>query len=51
VEFDVKMDVVVDDVFAEESKEFAGAVVAAELRAVEFKLRLPGEMIRHLRLR
>jgi len=45
LEFDVEMNVVVDDVLAEECEQSSGAVVAAKLRAVEFKLRLTGEMI------
>ena len=42
VEFDVKVDVVVDDMFAEEGEQSAGAVVAAELGAVELELCLTG---------
>ena len=41
----MEVDVVVDDVFAEEGEESSGAVMAAELGAVELKLRLAGEMI------
>ena len=37
VELDVKVDVVVDNVFAEEAEESAGAVNAAELGAVEIE--------------
>ena len=38
VDFDMEMDEVVDEVFAEEAEEFAGAVVAAVGGAVEFEL-------------
>jgi hypothetical protein len=40
VDFDTEMDLVVDDMFAEEAEEFARAVVTSELGAVEFKLAL-----------
>ena len=39
----MEMDVVVDDVFAEEAEEFARAVVAAEFGAVEREHALAGE--------
>ena len=42
--FDVQVDVVVDDVGAEEAVEFAGTVVAAVGGAVEAKHALPGEV-------
>lgn len=38
VDFDMKMDEVVDGVFSEEAEGIAGAVVAAASIAVEFKL-------------
>ena len=43
VDFDMEMDVVVDDVFAEEAEEFARAVVAAEFGAIELEHALAGE--------
>ena len=39
------MDVVVDEVWAEEAEEFAGAVVAAVSGAIEFELALAGEAL------
>src|SRR5580765_2918905 len=39
VDFDMEMDVVVDEVGAEEAEEFAGAVVAAVGGAIEFQSR------------
>ncbi|OYW75786.1 MAG: hypothetical protein B7Z37_11850 [Verrucomicrobia bacterium 12-59-8] len=45
MKFDVEVDIVVDDVFAEEGEQSSGAVVAAELGAVELELCLTGEMI------
>ncbi len=45
VNLQMQMNVVVHIVFAEKREQSAGAVVAAELRAVEFELRLAGEMI------
>ena len=41
----MEVGVVVDDVFAEESEQSAGTVVAAELGAVELELCLAGDMI------
>lgn len=35
VDFNMEMDVVVDDIFAEEAEGFAGAVVAAEFGTFE----------------
>jgi hypothetical protein len=43
VDFDVEVDVVVDEVFAEEAKEFSGAVVAAVAGAIEIEEALSGE--------
>jgi hypothetical protein len=43
VDFDMEMDVVVDDVFAEEAEEFAGTVMAAEFGAVDLEHALAGE--------
>jgi hypothetical protein len=37
VDFDMEMDVVVDEVWAKEAEEFAGAVVAAVGGAIEFQ--------------
>ena len=37
VDFEVEMDVVVDDVFAEEAKKATGAIYAAKLGAVEIE--------------
>jgi hypothetical protein len=45
VELDVKVDVVVDDVFAEEAEESAGAIDAAELGAIEVEHALRGEAL------
>ena len=45
MDFDVEMDVVVDEVLAEEAEEFAGAVVAAVGGAIEFELTLAGEVL------
>ena len=41
----MEMEEVVDEVFAEEAEEFAGAVVAAVGGAVEFELALAGEAL------
>ena len=43
LDFDMKMDLIGDELFAEEAEEFAGAVVAGVVGAVEFKLALAGE--------
>ena len=45
VDFDMEMDEVVDEVFAEEAEEFAGAVVAAVGGAVEAEHALAGEAL------
>ena len=41
----VEMDMVVHDVLAQKREPSAGTVETSELGAVDFKLRLPGEMI------
>ena len=41
----MEMDVVVDEVGAEEAEEFAGAVVAAVGGAIEFQNTLAGEVL------
>ena len=40
----MELDVVVDDVFAEEAEEFARAVVAAEFGAVELEHAMAGDV-------
>ena len=45
LDFDMKMNVVIDDVFSEKGKESAGAVLTAELSAVDLKLCLTCEVI------
>ena len=45
VDFDMEMDEVVDEVFAEEAEEFAGSVVAAVVGEVEFELARAGEAL------
>ena len=42
----MQVNVIIDDMFAEKGEQPAGAVMAAELGAVEFDLRLTGEVIR-----
>ena len=44
VDFDMEMDVVIDEVRAEEAEEFAGAVVAAVGGAIERQNTLAGEV-------
>ena len=43
--FNMQMDMIIDEVFAQESEEFAGAVVAAVGGAVEFELALAGQAL------
>jgi hypothetical protein len=45
VNFDMEMDVVVDEAEAEEAEEFTGAVVAAVGGAIEFQNTLAGEVL------
>ena len=49
VDLDMQMDVVVDEMLAQEAEVFAGAVVAAVFGAIEFELALAGEALAVLR--